>query len=223
MKKNEFIYYVAIIASIVYMFGFLQPVEVIKKNDMKKEFLSSGINLDYMDTTISPKDDFYRFVNGAWLDSAKIPSDQSVWGSFYQLDKETNKDVLALMESALNDKGISRTSDQGKAVSMYECFMDLEHRNKLGINPILPYLKQVDLINDITSLQGYMEETSKHGAGSDFLGIYVSTDKKNSQKHSAYLYGGNLGLPDRDYYLLESFSDIRSKYLFAFPMTKLFS
>ena len=58
-----------------------------------------------------------------------------------------------------------------------------------------------------------MEVESSHGGGSDFLGIYVSTDKKNSKKHSAYLYGGELGLPDRDYYLLESFSDIRNQYL----------
>tara|TARA_S200000501_G_C20854956_1_gene757359 strand:- start:540 stop:2624 length:2085 start_codon:yes stop_codon:yes gene_type:complete len=204
--------YVIITASIVSIFYFAKPIEP-KTNYMKNQFLSTGINLDFMDTTISPKNDFYRYVNGVWLDSAKIPSDQSVWGSFYQLDKETNKDVLAIMESALNDKEVLRTSDQGKAVSMYECFMDLEHRNKLGINPILPYLKKVNLITSITSLQEYMEETSKYGGGSDFLGVYVSTDKKNSMKHSAYLYGGNLGLPDRDYYLLESFSDIRDKYL----------
>ena len=91
--------------------------------------------------------------------------------------------------------------------------MNLEHRNKNGINPILPYLDMVNMIKDVTTLQSYMEKTSKYGGGSDFFGIYVSADKKNSEIHSAYLYGGELGLPDRDYYLLDSFEDIRKEYL----------
>ena len=54
---------------------------------MNSTFESSGINIEFMDTSISPKDDFYKFVNGNWLDSAIIPSDQSVWGGFYELSK----------------------------------------------------------------------------------------------------------------------------------------
>ena len=46
-----------------------------------------------------------------------------------------------------------------------------------------------------------MENAAKHNGGSDFFGIYIGVDKKNSNTHSAYLYGGTLGLPDRDYYL----------------------
>ena len=213
MKNNEFIYYVAIIASIVCIFGFLKPVEVIKINDMKKEFLSSGINLDYMNKSISPKDDFYQFVNGNWIDSAKIPNDHSVWGGFYELRKKTDADVLEILESALNDKTISSDSDQGKVVAMYECFMDIEHRDKKGIEPILPFLNKVSSITDVITLQQYMEEESAHGGGSDFFGLYIGADKKNSNIHSAYLYGGSLGLPDRDYYLLDSFQDIRLKYI----------
>ena len=61
---------------------------------MKQQFLSKGINLDYMDNTVSPKDDFYQFVNGNWIDSAKKPNDHSVWGGFYELRKKTDADVL---------------------------------------------------------------------------------------------------------------------------------
>ena len=34
---------------------------------------------------------FIRYVNGNWIDSAKIPSDHSVWGGFYELRKKTDK------------------------------------------------------------------------------------------------------------------------------------
>ena len=210
MNNNTSIYYILIIASIFSLFYFLEP---IKTNNMNNQFLSNGINLDYMDRTISPKDDFYQFVNGNWIDSAKIPNDHSVWGGFYELRKKTDADVLEILETALNDKLIKSDSDQGKVVAMYECLMDINHRNKKGISPILPYLEKVDEINNIQSLQSYMENASRYGGGSDFFGIYVGANKKNSKIHSAYLYGGELGLPDRDYYLLDSFEDIRNKYL----------
>ena len=212
--KNKFFIgpYIAIIFSLVILFYFAEITDS-KTNYMKKQFLSSGINLDYMDTTISPRNDFYKYVNGNWLDSATIPNDHSVWGGFYELRKKTDADVLEILESALHDNTISSDSDQGKVVAMYECFMDLEHRNKKGIDPILPYLDKVNTITDVATLQNYMEEESAHGGGSDFFGIYIGVDKKNSNTHSAYLYGGTLGLPDRDYYLLDSFEDIRLKYV----------
>ena len=81
-NQSVVISYLVIIISIIGIFGFLQPIETINNRDMQKKFLSQGINMTYMDTTVSPKDDFYQFVNGNWIDSAKIPSDHSVWGGF---------------------------------------------------------------------------------------------------------------------------------------------
>ena len=70
MKNNQFLYYILIIACIFSIFYFLEPIEPKNVNKMKKQFLSSGINLDYMDKNVLPQDDFYRFVNGSWIDSA---------------------------------------------------------------------------------------------------------------------------------------------------------
>ena len=36
-----------------------------------------GINLDYMDKSTQPKEDFFRYVNGKWLDNNEIPNDQA--------------------------------------------------------------------------------------------------------------------------------------------------
>tara|TARA_Y100000589_G_scaffold63590_1_gene54997 strand:+ start:7343 stop:9322 length:1980 start_codon:yes stop_codon:yes gene_type:complete len=189
---------------------------------MKEKFLSSGINLKYMDINISPKDDFYRYVNGNWLDSVNIPDDHSAWGGFYELRKKTDADVLEILRNAVNDISIDRNSDQGKVISMYETFMNIEHRNELGIEPILPYLNQINEIKNFIDLQSYMIDVSKYGKG-DFFGIYIGADKKNSSIHSPYLYGGELGLPDRDYYLLDSFKDIRDKYLIHIERMFLFT
>ncbi|HKJ49316.1 MAG TPA: hypothetical protein VJ973_09520, partial [Christiangramia sp.] len=67
-----------------------------KKVEEKEEV--HGINLAYMDTTTTPKEDFFRYVNGAWLDSTEIPNDRTRWGSFDELRQRTDEDALALLE-----------------------------------------------------------------------------------------------------------------------------
>ena len=53
-----------------------------------------------MDTTVSPKDDFYNFVNGNWDKKTTIPEDQVRWGGFGVLRKSTDKDVLEILDKA---------------------------------------------------------------------------------------------------------------------------
>ena len=59
----------------------------------KEEEYVSGIILENMDTTSSPQKDFYRFVNGTWVDNAEIPPEYPRWGGFIQLYFE-NQDVI---------------------------------------------------------------------------------------------------------------------------------
>ena len=69
MKNNEFIYYLAIIGSIIFVFCFLEPIEVTKTNDMKKEFLSSvdGLTNDYIDFMIKNGEATQSFFKGTFL------------------------------------------------------------------------------------------------------------------------------------------------------------
>ena len=41
-----------------------------------------GIVLENMDTSVSPKEDFYNYVNGTWMKTNTIPDDESRWGGF---------------------------------------------------------------------------------------------------------------------------------------------
>src|SRR5690554_5357538 len=60
-----------------------------------------GINLAYMDTLVKPGDDFFRYVNGVWVDNTEIPGDRTRWGSFDELRKSTDEDVKAILEEAV--------------------------------------------------------------------------------------------------------------------------
>ena len=42
--------------------------------------LGSGIDLTYVDPSVRPQDDFYRAVNGKWLDTFEMPVDKARYG-----------------------------------------------------------------------------------------------------------------------------------------------
>ncbi len=164
-----------------------------------------GINLAHMDTTVSPKDDFFRYVNGRWVDSTEIPSDQSTWGSFNELRKNTDSSALALLERASNDKNLDASSDQAKAVFLYQSIMDTVARNQKGIEPLKPYLAKIDSIENKEDLQEYLTEMQQYG-GAGFFGFTVRSDAKDSNANAAYIFPAGLGLPDRDFYVADDAS-----------------
>lgn len=158
-----------------------------------------GINVSYMNTKISPSQDFFQYVNGTWLSKTEIPSDRTSWGSFNELIKKTDKDAMSILKEASKNPKYKSNTDQGKAVNLFATILDTVGRDKRGIEPLKPYLKKIDAIKTITDIQKYLIEMEPLG-GSGFFGIYIGADEKNSSKNSVSLVTSGLGLPDKDYY-----------------------
>jgi len=194
------------------------------KEDSKKEVAvieeTPGINLDYMDTSVKASEDFFKHVNGKWLDNNEIPDDRTRWGSFDELRQKTDEDALAILKSAMSDnKDISGIevlpgSDQEKAVKLFQTIMDTVSRDNQGIDPIKPYLAKIAAIKDVDDLQTYLVEMEPAG-GAGFFGFGVGADAKDSNMNSGYLGAGRLGLPDRDYYVKDDADskEKREKYV----------
>jgi predicted metalloendopeptidase len=171
---------------------------VVESNAQQK---TPGIDLSKMDKTVSPKDDFFNFVNGTWVKNTEIPADKTRWGSFDELRQNTDKDALAILKDAAKNPKYSSKTDQGKAVNMYKAAMDTVARNKQGINPIQPYLAKINAVKNIKGLQKLMMEEEAKGGGIGFFGFGIGADDKNSNRNVVSLGVGGLGLPDRDYYV----------------------
>lgn len=161
-----------------------------------------GINISYMKKEISPREDFFRYVNGTWLDKTEIPSDRNSWGSFNELRQKTDNDALAILKEASKDPKYKSNTDQGKAIALFNTILDTVGRNKRGIAPLQPYLKKIDAIKNVADLQKFLIEMQPQG-GAGFFSVYVGADAKNSNKNSVNLSPGSLGLSDKDYYNAE--------------------
>lgn len=172
-----------------------------------------GIELDLMDQSVKPGDDFFRYVNGTWLDKAKIPDDRTRWGSFDELRQNTDQDALAILKEAATNSDLDPNSDQMKAVDIFETYLDLKTRNSLGIEPILPILNQINAVKNTNDIVELLKEKLPEG-GLGFFGLYVGADASDSNKNTVYVSPGRIGLPDRDYYVSNDSDskDKRQKY-----------
>lgn len=159
-----------------------------------------GINLSYMDKKVKPGDDFFRYVNGTWVDKTEIPSDKTRWGSFDELRENTNNDALAILKEAAANKSLKSTSDQGKAANLYKTIMDTVSRNKQGIAPLKPYIAKIDAVKNVKDLEKLIIEMEPYG-GIGFFGMGIGADAKDSNRNMVNIGPGSLGLPDRDYYV----------------------
>jgi len=128
------------------------------KQEVAKQEAYTGINLNFMDKSINPADNFNRYVNGTWLDKTEIPADRTRWGSFDELRKNTDDDVMAILKEAINDKTIDPKSDQAKAISLYKTVLDTVTRNKAGIDPLKPYFVKINSVQNADQLVALLAE-----------------------------------------------------------------
>ncbi|GAB4332996.1 MAG: M13 family metallopeptidase [Calditrichia bacterium] len=167
-----------------------------------------------MDLTVKPGDDFYRYANGTWLKNNPIPPEYSRWGSFEHLVEKNYKDLRSIFEEAAANTNAPKGSKIQKIGDFFATGMDTAKIESEGIEPIRPYLRKIDEIRDVKSLQNTITEFQKTGMGMLFH-LFAEQDKKNSEMNIAWLYQGGLGLPDRDYYLEKDkrSQEIREKYV----------
>ncbi|MFT7005782.1 MAG: putative endopeptidase [Colwellia sp.] len=184
------------------------------KVSVQKIALVSGIDKTNMDTNIRPQDNFYRYINGGWMNRNEIPSDKTAIGSFYDLRDKADDDVKAIIEELAATEGLARGSDEQKVADLFRSYMDTEARNTLGTAPIQSMFNAINALKSKDDLAQFFGTYSTVGITNP-LGIYVNIDKKDSTSYVGYLTQSGLNLPDRDYYFndAERFVKIRAGYL----------
>ena len=171
-----------------------------------------GIVIENMDTTVSPKEDFYNYVNGNWMKNTEIPEDRTRWGGFSVLRKSTDADVLQILADAKKSGTYDASTDQAKALAIFDTKLDTAARNKAEISPLQPALDAIAGIQNLKDLQTVLAKNPS--VNSPFFGLSVFADLNNSAMNAVYLGPAGLGLPERDYYLDddEKSMEIRQEY-----------
>lgn len=183
------------------------------KKEASERVLASGLLLENMDSTVKPGDNFQMYVNGTWIRNTEIPADKSSYGIGRMLGDRAQEDVKKIIEDAAAANKPAGTDEQ-KVGDLFASYLDMKHRDELGITPIEPELKKIDAIADYAALAEYFGYATISGYGTP-IQLWVESDLKNPTVYSLYTYQAGLGLPDREYYLskADKFPEIRVAYL----------
>lgn len=169
-----------------------------------------GVDTELMNPAIKPGDDFYAYVNGKWLDTFEIPADRTRYGAFTLLAEKSEQRVRKIIDELAATKPDPSTG-AGKVAAFYNAYLDTAAIDAAGLAPAQPYLDKIKAAKtreDLAKLFG------TPGFRSPVAG-FVDIDSKQTDRYIFQVTQAGLGLPDRDYYLVDSEANlkIRSAYM----------
>ncbi len=177
-----------------------ESTETVEDVVKSAELGTFGVDLSAMKTSVKPGDNFFEYVNGAWLDSTEIPSDKSSYGAFTQLRDRSDEHVKTIIEAAAAKNAAKGTEEQ-KIGDFYGAFMDMDAIEAAGLEPIqadLARIRAAETHADIAALMG----DPTMGLRSVVSG-WVDVDFKDIENYIFYVTQSGLGMPNRNYYFDE--------------------
>ena len=174
-----------------------------------------------MNLSVKPGNDFYGYVEGAWIKSHPVPADKARYGEFQIVDDRTYDRVKKIVDSAANNTSAPEGSLDQKIGEFYRVGMDNATLEKQRLDPIKDELKMIDNISNTSEVQAVSTQMMDYGMD-PFFSMYAAPDKKNSRVMIATITQGGLGLPDRDFYFRQDNDSIKTRAQYLTHVAKMF-
>jgi putative endopeptidase len=163
---------------------------------------SWGVDISTRDQSVKPGDDFQRYAAGKWLDANDIPADKASNSVGSEVADRTQERLQAIVRSAPADSQLG---------AFYASYMDEPRLEQLGAAPLKPDLARIAAIPSKAEFLREMA-TTHWQYGSTLFGFGVYPEADNPAMNGLYMFQSGMGLPDRDYYLLDKYKPQRDAY-----------
>ena len=167
--------------------------------------LTSGLDTAAFSSVIKPSEDLFRFVNGPWIDTYRLPDDKARYGSFDKLAEDAESQIRDILED--------EDCPAAKSQALYRSFMDTDAIEAAGATPIRPALDAIDHAADKAALTRTIGALKPIDMGPDVFDIAVFGDPKNPDTNVVHLEQSGIGLPDEAYYREDHYTPIREAYV----------
>jgi len=160
------------------------------------ELGSFGVDLESIDASVKPGNNFFKYVNGTWLKNTEIPADKSRFGSFDFLRDRSDVNVKAIIEAAAAKQAVKGSEEQ-KIGDFYAAFLDTETIEKNGMAPIQADLARIAAVKTHAEIATLMGDP-KVDVNSIVAG-WVDVDFKDIENYIFYVTQSGLGMARANY------------------------
>ena len=182
--------------------------------------LRSGINLADMDTKVRAADDFYEYACGGWMKANPLPAAYSRFGSFDRLAEDNNKRVNGILKELL-ENSYPQGSVEQKLSDLYKLAMDSARREKEGVEPVMPQIKQMEAAKTKDQLFAIQLEMMAYG-DSEFFYAGIGADDKNASQNILNVYQSGLTLGQKEYYLENDEATVKIRDAYKQHIVRMF-
>ena len=159
-----------------------------------------GVALNYMDPSVPPGTDFFRYTNGTWLKTAVIPPDRPVAGVNLELDKGNEARLKGIVAELAAKPDGQLSAEERKLRDLYNAFEDTRAIDAAGLSSVQGELTRIAALKTHADVAAFMGSPATQVGGP--YEIDIDVDEKNPDAYVVLLTQSGLGMPDRDYYLL---------------------
>lgn len=203
------------------------PAEPVADRGPQKPIKNStlaaiGLDPGSLDRKADPCEDFYQFACGGWMEKTQIAADKPIaMRSFVAIEDRNEEYLHDVLEKARTSPGTDPILK--KLGAFYGSCMDEAAIAKAGIKPVQPLLAAIAKVKDARSLSAAIATLQAAGINALFAFGPVE-DSADATKMIAGIDQGGIGLPDRDYYLVDdeqnrklraAYADLVATYLVA--------
>lgn len=192
----------------VLLLGFPMAAAAQKREEPVIPY-SPSLNLNSIDNSIDPCQNFYKYACGRWQKDNPIPSDQTSWSVYSKLYQDNLKFLRGILERAAvagKERDVV-TQEIGDFFAACTDESAIEARGTDGLKPLFSAVANLKSVRELAPLLAKLQ-ISTGGYRSILFRAGSTQDPDNSEQQIAEVDQGGLGLPDRDYYTKE---DAKSK------------
>jgi putative endopeptidase len=176
----------------------------------------------FMDKSIDPCVDFYKYSCGNWNKINPIPADQASWDVYGKLAYDNQRFLWGILEEASQASG-ARTAAQQKIGDFFHACMDEPVIQAQGAAPLAAALKEIGALRSLRELAAFVGQQHALGLSGALFGFGSDQDFDDSSKVIAFATAGGIGLPDRDYYIKTDPKSVETRQKYVAHVTRMFT
>ncbi len=192
-----------------------------KKTDQQANVTQDDFLWQWIDTTVQPGTDFFKYATGTWMKQNPIPESERRWGIANLVRDDNYAKLRQLSDEAAADKSAQKGSNAQKIGDFWSTGMDSAAIEAQGIKPLQAQLDKINALQNISDVVNLIADFQVN-IGSPLFGAYIFQDEKNSDKYALHFYQGGIGLPDRDYYFNTDSRTANIRKEYVLHLTRMF-